>query len=113
MGIQDILERARESMTSAVVFGDPVRQDGITVIPAARVSGGGGGGEGGPAESDVQGAGGGFGLTASPVGAYVIRDGRVSWRPAVDVNRAIAVGAVLGIAALLVARGVLRQRAAG
>jgi hypothetical protein len=29
------------------------------------------------------------GLTAIPVGAFVIRDGVLRWRPAVDVNRVV------------------------
>jgi hypothetical protein len=29
------------------------------------------------------------GATTRPVGAYVIRDGNVSWRPAFDLNRVL------------------------
>jgi len=49
-----------------------------------------------------EGSGGGFGLNAKPAGAYVIRDGRVSWRPAVDVNRLIAVAGAVVITGMLV-----------
>jgi hypothetical protein len=35
-----------------------------------------------------------------PVGAWVIRDGQVTWRPAVDVNRILLLVAILGVAAL-------------
>jgi enoyl-CoA hydratase len=41
--------------------------------------------------------GGAFGIGAKPVGAYVIKDGDVSWQPAVDVNRIIAFTFVLGL----------------
>ena len=57
---------------------------------------GGGGGGGGHDDRGQEGEGGGFGLIARPAGAYVIKQGRVVWRPAVDVNRLLAtVGAVV------------------
>lgn len=83
---------ARDAITVKRVFGDPVERDGVTVIPAAAVRGGaGGGGEGG----GNGGGGGGFGIVARPIGAYVIRDGDVSWRPAIDVNRVLVLVAAL------------------
>jgi uncharacterized spore protein YtfJ len=80
--IDDMLKGARDAMSVRRVYGTAVEKDGVTVIPAASVRGGGGGG--GDAE---QNGGGGFGLSASPVGAYVIKDGEVSWKPAIDPNR--------------------------
>jgi uncharacterized spore protein YtfJ len=62
----------------------PVTADGVTVIAAASVRGGGG--DGGRDEQGEEGQGGGFGLHARPVGAYFIRNGEVQWTPAVDVN---------------------------
>ncbi|MGE5273671.1 MAG: hypothetical protein ACM3QU_07905 [Verrucomicrobiota bacterium] len=45
--------------------------------------------------------GGGFGLRARPVGANVIKDGEVMWRPAIDVVRfMLGWQVVAGIAAL-------------
>jgi uncharacterized spore protein YtfJ len=90
--VDEVLAGARDAITVKRVFGDPVETDGVTVIPAARVGGGGGGG----GDSDNNG-GLGFGLGARPVGAYVIRDGEVTWKPAVDLNRIIALALVLGI----------------
>jgi uncharacterized spore protein YtfJ len=82
----------RDALTVKRVFGDPVERDGVTVIPAAAVRGGaGGGGEGG----ESGGGGGGFGIVARPIGAYVIRDGTVSWRPAIDANRLLLLLAAL------------------
>ena len=76
------------------MFTEPYEQDGVTVIAAATVAGGAGGG-GGRDERGQEGEGGGFGVRARPAGAYVIKDGRVWWCPAVDVNRLVAtVGAV-------------------
>jgi hypothetical protein len=39
----------------------------------------------------------------------VIRDGAVSWQPAVDVTRIVLQGQVVAIVALLVARSLLRH----
>lgn len=86
MKVDEFVERAQETFTGRRVFGDPVQQDGLTVLPAADVTGGGGGG-GGHDEDGQEGMGGGFGLRARPAGVYVIEGGRVRWQPAVDVNR--------------------------
>ena len=121
MGHTDVLETVRDAVGRAgagAVFGEPVSHDGIVVLPVARISGGGGGGEGegGPAQRETgpkpdamgRGNGGGFGVSARPVGAFVIRNGAVSWRPAVDVNRVLLGAEVLAVVALLV-RALLRR----
>jgi uncharacterized spore protein YtfJ len=96
--VDELWRGARDAMTVKRVYGDPVQSDGVTLVPAAAVRGGaGGGGEGGP----EGGGGGGFGIVARPIGAYVIRDGSVSWRPAVDLNRVLLLAAAV---VLLLAR---------
>jgi uncharacterized spore protein YtfJ len=86
MRVDELLSDARESMSVKKVFGEPVEENGVTVIPVANVRGGGGGG------GDTEGNGGaGFGLTARPAGAYVIKDGEATWKPAVNPN-AVMVG---------------------
>jgi len=109
MSVQDVIERSRDLMTARLVFAEPVREGGVTVIAAARVGGGGGGGEGKSA-TDEQGSGGGFGVTGRPVGAFVVREGTVRWRPAVDVNRAIAIAGVVAVTGLVVLGSLLRGR---
>jgi uncharacterized spore protein YtfJ len=86
----------RKALRARDVFGKPVSSGGVTVIPVATLSGGGGGSAGeGSGESGARNAGGlGFGFRARPIGAYVIRDGKVRWRPAVDVTR-LALGAMV------------------
>lgn len=91
--VDELLAGARDAISVKRVFGDPVETDGVTVIPVASVGGGGGGG--GDAELN---GGGGFGLIARPVGAYVIKDGEVTWKPAVDANRVGALAFILGLA---------------
>jgi hypothetical protein len=67
------------------------------------VLGGGGGG------GDTLGNGGsGFGLSARPVGAWVIKDGDATWRPAIDLNRVILVGQIVAIVALLSLRSMVK-----
>ena len=108
MDIMETISGARDAITVKRVYGDPYERNGIVVIPAAAVVGGGGGGGG---EQDGQaGSGGGFGLHARPVGAYVIRGDEVSWEPAMDLNRTILGGQLLALAALLVVRSVARRR---
>jgi uncharacterized spore protein YtfJ len=111
-----VLETVREAVDSATagrVFGTPVVQDGLTVLPVAKVSGGGGGGGGtGPASEGQEsaGAGGGLGVSAKPLGVFVIKDGKVSWRPAIDVNKVILGGQIVAVTALLVVRAFLKAR---
>lgn len=100
MKFDDVVAVARDAMTARRVYGDPFTSDGTTVIPAVRVSGGAGGG-GGHDPKGQEGEGGGFGLQARPVGAYVVKDGSVRWMPAVDVNRVIGVLGALGSVYLL------------
>ena len=99
----EAIEKAKDALTVRRVYGDAYQEEGLTVIPAATVMGGGGGGGG------TEGGGGaGFGLVARPVGAWVIRDGDVQWRPALDLNRAILVGQVVAIVALMTLRSVVK-----
>lgn len=92
-----LVDNIQDRFTARLVYGDPVEQDGLVVIPAIRVVGGGGGGNGtDPEHGESQGAG--FGLRAKPAGAWVFRNGSVRWKPAIDVNAIILGGQVVGIA---------------
>jgi uncharacterized spore protein YtfJ len=90
--IDELLAGARDAITVKRVFGEPIEAGGVTLVPAAKVGGGGGGGG-----DDTNNGGLGFGLGARPVGAYVIKDGEVTWRPAVDPNRILGLAFVLGL----------------
>ncbi len=107
MTFEEFIARAQDTVTVRKVYGEPFEKDGMTVIPAARVMGGGGGGTG-TDEQGQTGEGGGWGVNARPAGAYVIRDGQISWRPAVDANTVIVAVAAVAVAALVA--GVLRRR---
>ena len=93
--LPQLIPSISDVMTVRRVFGEPYERDGVTIIPAAAVRGGGGSGsgkeegrtaEGRPEGGRQEGEGGGFGITARPAGAYVYKDGTVTWQPAVDVE---------------------------
>lgn len=100
MKLDDLLASARETLTVRRVYAEPYEKDGVTFIAAAIVGGGGGGGSGSD-EDGAGGEGGGFGMSARPAGAYVISDGQVRWRPAVDVNRLASAAAAVLVVLLL------------
>jgi len=96
MDPQLVLQRVEEAMTPRRVFGDPVHVDGVTVLPVATVGGGGGGGQKEQGDSGV-----GFGLGAQPAGVFVISNGEAKWRPALNLNRVILGGQIVGLAAIV------------
>ena len=100
MKVAEVLGTARDAITVKRVFAEPYEKDGVTVIAAAAVAGGAGGGSG-TDNKGQQGEGGGFGVSARPAGAYVIKDGQVAWRPAIDANRIITMVGLIAIAYLL------------
>ena len=103
MDPQAILQGVEDVMTARRVFGDPVQVEGVTVLPVATVGGGGGGGQKQGADAGV-----GFGLGVQPAGVYVIRDGDAKWRPALNLNRVILGGQIVGLAAVLMFGSALR-----
>jgi hypothetical protein len=85
------------------VFGPPTHCGGATLVPVARVRGGGG------AAGHSVDLRTGVGLEARPVGAFVIGpDGTVAWHPVVDVNR-IVLGGQLVVGAVLLAAVLARR----
>jgi uncharacterized spore protein YtfJ len=111
MKVAELVTTVRDAITVSRVFAEPYEQDGVTVIAAAIVAGGAGGG-GGHDERGQEGEGGGFGVIARPAGAYVIKDGRVWWRPAVDVNRLFATIGAVAIAYMFTRVRIEKARAA-
>lgn len=107
--LKEIVYGARDALTVQRVYGEPFTENGVTVIPVAKVRGGAGGGTG---EGEAKGTGGGtgFGLSARPVGAYVIKDGQVEWEPALDLNRIIIGGQILAVAGFFVYRSWMKRR---
>lgn len=111
--VLDNIRGTRDALTVKRVFGDSYEVDDITIIPVARVAGGAGGGGGeAPEDGGEQGTGfgSGFGMGANPIGVYRVSDGDVTWKPAIDVNRAIqGVQIVAGVIAVCAAIIVWRR----
>ncbi|MCU7729496.1 sporulation protein [Actinoplanes sp. KI2] len=109
--VLDAVRAAVDGTTAGRVFGTPVSGEGIVLLPVARIAGGGGGGTGPAAEGgQAEGTGGGFGTSGRGLGVFVIKNGKVGWRPAIDVNRIVLGGQVVAVVALLVLRSVVRSR---
>jgi uncharacterized spore protein YtfJ len=125
MDIMELIERSKDAATVERVFGEPIRQGDLIVIPVAKVRHGWGGGQGwgsegakdgqdeslknGGGEAAGGGGGGGLGFAATPAGVIVIKDGEVRWQPVVDVNRIVLGGQLLGLVLLLTIRSVLKR----
>jgi uncharacterized spore protein YtfJ len=110
--VLDTIRQAVESATVTSVFGEPINRGDVTVIPVARVHGRGGGGGGGQATGDRPGGGSGAGmaLSAKPVGVFVVKNGKVGWRPAVDPTKLILGSQAVAITALLTIRALRKAR---
>jgi uncharacterized spore protein YtfJ len=112
MNVQELMAKVQDAASVKRVFGEPYERDGVTVIPVAKIGGGGGGG-GGEGEGDEgkgKGWGGGGGFGGQPVGAFVIKNGDVLWRPAVDVTSIVLRAEAVVIAALLTLRAIEKAR---
>jgi uncharacterized spore protein YtfJ len=107
--VKETIASADRALTIKRAFGEPYQQDGITLIPVARITGGAGGGGGDAPEG--KGEGSGFGVSVSPVGVYRVEGHAVSWHPSIDVNRVINGAVVLAVIWLLTARSIARARA--
>jgi uncharacterized spore protein YtfJ len=111
MDVMDVIEKAQDTAVIDRVFGRPITQDGVTIIPVARIAGGGGGGSGKQeGERAGEGSGGGFGLGVVPAGVFVVKEGKVRWQPVVDVNRVILGAQTVAIVALITLRTIARLR---
>ena len=104
--VDELIKGAQDAIAAKRVYGEPVEAGGTTVIPAAAVRGGGGGG--GDNENN---GGGGFGIRARPVGAWIIRDGEVSWEPAIDATRIASLSMLVAIIFLLTVRSIAKANA--
>lgn len=94
------MTESRTRGVAGVAFGPPVERDGATVITATSSTshtastGNGQAGQGPTAEM----------AGARPLGVFEVRDGRVRWRPVVDVTRVVTTAEVVLGAVYVAAR---------
>jgi len=95
------IEKAVERLGVNAVFGEPVRQGDVTVIPVAEIRFGFGYGygsgrgrpeEGGPGTGEGSGGGSGAGGRASPKGYIRVSSEGVRFEPVLDVTRIALAG---------------------
>lgn len=94
------------------VFGDPVSQEGMTVIPVARVRwgfGGGGGRADGPPSGPASGSGGGGGVAADPIGYLEIGPAGAAFRPIPQPYPSPLFVLASGMTAAIVLRALVRM----
>lgn len=112
MGSSGVTGATRKVLSVRRVFGEPIERDGTTVIPAARLRGRAGGRRA-RKRNGADASQRGLKLAARPAGALVIRDGNVSWQPAIDVNRIVAGGQIIALTIGVLAILVRRERRPG
>ena len=107
-----LTQAASDTLTVRRVFGEAYVQGGTTIIPVARVWGvtgsGAGGGSGaspqpGDGTGEGHGGGGWFGTHVRAVGVFVVDESGAHWRPALDLNRVILGGQIVGAISVTVA----------
>jgi uncharacterized spore protein YtfJ len=105
--LERLAKRMGASAKASAVFGKPVKQGGVTVIPVARARFGFGGGSGeGPEGSGTGGGGGGM---VSPIGYIEVREDGAEFKPIRDRRLVAACVGALGIAAVAIAREITRR----
>jgi uncharacterized spore protein YtfJ len=102
--IGTIAEKLGAVARAETIFAEPIERDGITVIPVAKARWGFGGGLG--HTKDEHGAGGGGGVTVTPVGFIEVKDGQAEFRSIGTSLPWILAGAT----ALLLLRQTIKQR---
>jgi hypothetical protein len=97
--------------TVQAVFGEPIRQGELTVVPVARVRwgfGGGGGQSDAAPTAPASGSGGGGGAAADPVGYLEIRADGTAFRPIASPFPSPGFALAAAFAAAIVLRALAR-----
>ena len=99
MDVVKAFGQLRDVMSVRTVFGEPVEREGVTLVPAASVFGGGGlgGNDANPDGTQAAGGGGGYGIAAWPAGGFEIRGDQVRWHQAFDSTRFYVTALFVGL----------------
>ena len=90
-----LADRLGATAKASVVFAEPVKSDGVTVIPVAKARWGFGGGSG--RKNEQQGSGGGGGVQVSPIGFIEISNRQARFHRINEISLpVIAIGALAG-----------------
>ena len=110
-----LLERLAELVSARAgvqaVFGEPIRQDNLTVVPVARLRwgfGGGGGRADAPPTGPASGSGGGGGAAGDPIGYREIGPEGATFRPIRDPYPSPLFLIACGLTASIVLRALAR-----
>jgi uncharacterized spore protein YtfJ len=106
--IEGALDKVRATAGVKTVYGEPIKVDGKTIIPIAKVAYGAGAGAGaGPAKAEGEtqsdaAEGAGVGAYAAPVGVVEISEGETKF-VAINSKKKIGIAAAVGAAAGMLA----------
>ena len=112
--IEGALDKVRATAGVKTVYGEPIKVDGKTIIPIAKVAYGAGAGAGaGPAKAEGEAQrdaaeGAGVGAYAAPVGVVEISEGETKFVP-INLKKKLGIAAAVGAAAGLVAGLFMRR----
>jgi uncharacterized spore protein YtfJ len=109
--LSSMADRFGTNARAEAVYAPAVTQDGITVIPVAKVRWGFGGGNGvrsGSEAEDGSGGGGGGGMIVKPIGYLELKKGRSKFRPIRDPSSTAGAVLAAGIAATLILKALRR-----
>lgn len=108
-GPQSFVERLAEKLGLAAkaetVFAQPVQQNGVTVVPVAKVRWGIGGGDSGKRE---EGAGGGGGIVAAPAGYIEVTESGSRFKPIWSLPAIAGVVVAGGVVAAMIMKSIAR-----
>ncbi|HZZ28016.1 MAG TPA: spore germination protein GerW family protein [Pirellulales bacterium] len=102
--VERVIERMGLHVTAKAVYADPVVQNGITVIPVAKLRWGFGGGSG--HKQGKRGKGGGGGMQAAPLGYIEIKEGQTQFKPIRDPMAFVPIAAASALAGWILLRSV-------
>ncbi|MHB9130492.1 MAG: spore germination protein GerW family protein [Armatimonadota bacterium] len=111
--VREILDQVQANARVSTAIGEPVQVGDRVVLPVAEVTYGGGGGGGagkGNGQGEGSGGGGGGGVRVRPLGCMVIGPHDERWVPAIDLNKAIAIGGAVAMLLLVTLRALRKRR---